>query len=135
MKLDISYEETFSHSLERVWSALTDRDALAVWLMPNDFAARVGHRFTFRGDPPPGSAWRGWTECEVIELAPPSRMVWKWKSTDMAFVSTVVFELTAVPGGTLFRLTHTGESTGSDIADVKKGWPAKLRSLEGYLET
>ena len=38
-----------------VWRTLTDRDLLAQWLMPNDFEARVGHRFTFRTDPAPVS--------------------------------------------------------------------------------
>lgn len=135
MKLDLELEEIYPHPVDHVWSALTDRDALAIWLMPSDFMARVGHRFTFRAEPPPGSNWRGWTECEVIELTPPSRMVWSWKSTDTEFVSSVVFELAEVPGGTLFRLTHAGESTGKDVADVKEGWPAKLRQLGHHLET
>lgn len=135
MKLDLDLEAFYPHPVGRVWSALTDRDALAVWLMPSDFVARVGHRFTFRADPPPGSTWRGWTECEVVELTPPSRMVWTWKSTDEDLVSSVVFELVEVPGGTRFRLMHVGESTSSDVADIKIGWPAKLRQLGDHLET
>ena len=31
------------HPIERVWRALTDREALAQWLMPNDFEPVVGH--------------------------------------------------------------------------------------------
>src|SRR5262249_17808941 len=32
---------------ERVWRALTTPEELAQWLMPNDFAPKVGHKFQF----------------------------------------------------------------------------------------
>ena len=44
----------YPHPPARVWMALTDRDALARWLMPNDFEPRVGREFKRRlGDPTP----------------------------------------------------------------------------------
>jgi len=39
---------------EKVWSALTDRQSLSQWLMPNNFEPRVGHKFEFRTKPAPG---------------------------------------------------------------------------------
>ena len=38
---------------ERVWAALTSSEALAAWLMPNDFVPEVGHGFTLRTKPAP----------------------------------------------------------------------------------
>jgi uncharacterized protein YndB with AHSA1/START domain len=135
MKLDLELEQIYPHPVMHVWSALTDRAALAAWLMPSDFEARLGHRFTFRAEPPPGSNWRGWTECEIVELTPPSRMVWSWKSAEPDCVTSVVFELEEVPGGTRLRLSHAGDTTGPDIGDLNQGWPAKLEQLRDCLGT
>jgi uncharacterized protein YndB with AHSA1/START domain len=59
-----------------VWVALTDRHALAEWLMPNDFEPIVGRRFRFQIDPMPGSS--AITECVVLECDPPKRLVYSW---------------------------------------------------------
>jgi uncharacterized protein YndB with AHSA1/START domain len=67
----------YDHPVERVWRALTDRDALAQWLMPNDFEPRVGHRFQFRTEPQPG--FDGIVYCEVIELEPPRTLAITWR--------------------------------------------------------
>jgi uncharacterized protein YndB with AHSA1/START domain len=66
----------YPHPPEAVWVALTDRHALAEWLMPNDFEPVVGRAFEFRVDPMPG--FSGIAECRVLELDPPRRMVWSW---------------------------------------------------------
>jgi uncharacterized protein YndB with AHSA1/START domain len=39
---------TYPHPPEKVWRALTDPQAIAQWLMKNNFEARVGHKFQFR---------------------------------------------------------------------------------------
>ena len=36
---------------EKVWRALTEPKLLAAWLMDNDIAPIVGHRFQFRAQP------------------------------------------------------------------------------------
>jgi uncharacterized protein YndB with AHSA1/START domain len=33
----IVYEVVYQHPIRSVWRALTEREALAAWLMPNDF--------------------------------------------------------------------------------------------------
>lgn len=43
----------FDVPAETLWRALTDSELLATWLMPNDFRAEVGHRFTMTTDPAP----------------------------------------------------------------------------------
>lgn len=45
-----------SPPVDRVRRALTTREALATWLMPNDFAPEVGRGFAFRVE-----AQHGWT--------------------------------------------------------------------------
>jgi uncharacterized protein YndB with AHSA1/START domain len=59
---DVRLERVYLHPPELVWRALTDREVLAEWLMPNDFAPVVGHTFTMRTDPGPGFDWPRVTE-------------------------------------------------------------------------
>ncbi len=44
VKMDVFYP----YPPERVWQVLTNRRALAAWLMENDFEPRVGHKFQFQ---------------------------------------------------------------------------------------
>lgn len=67
----------YPHPPARVCMALTDRDALARWLMPNDFEPRVGCEFTMRTKPAPG--FDGVVRCEVLELEEPRVMSWRWR--------------------------------------------------------
>ena len=69
MKADIDASVVYPHPVDRVWAALTSSEALAAWLMPNDFEPVVGHRFTFRTKPAAG--FDGMVRCEVLELDPP----------------------------------------------------------------
>ncbi len=94
----------YPHPPERVWEALTSRESLAAWLMPNDFAPRVGHRFNFRTDPAPG--FDGVVHCEVLELETPRRMVWSWRGGQID--TRVTFTLAPVAGGTELLFEQTG---------------------------
>jgi uncharacterized protein YndB with AHSA1/START domain len=49
------HEAVYPHPPNRVWQALVDPSELAAWLMPNNFAAQVGHRFTFDARPALGT--------------------------------------------------------------------------------
>jgi Activator of Hsp90 ATPase homolog 1-like protein len=49
VQADIDITVTYRHPIDRVWAALTSSEALAAWLMPNDFQPVPGHRFTFHG--------------------------------------------------------------------------------------
>ncbi len=89
-----------------VWRGLTDREALATWLMPNDFTPQVGHRFTLRTRPAPG--FDGTVHCQVLELEEPRRMVWSWRGGPIDTV--VTFDLDEVRGGTRLRFRQEGFS-------------------------
>lgn len=125
---EIVHEVSYSHPVERVWRALTDRDALAMWLMPNDFEPRVGHRFTFRVGPQEG--WSGVVECEVVALDAPSRVAYTWRSGADLPQTLVTFTLTPLPDGTRLRLVHSGFAAGGErgftLRDLlSSGWGSR----------
>jgi uncharacterized protein YndB with AHSA1/START domain len=104
MSRTIRINVEYSHPPERVWNALTSSEAIAEWLMPNDFEPRVGHRFTMRTEPAPG--FDGIVHCEVRELEPHRRMVWSWRGGPID--TTLTFELEPTPRGTRLRVCHAG---------------------------
>ena len=103
---DIVLDAVYPHSPERVWRALTDPQALAMWLMPNDFQPRLGHRFQFRTKP--RGTWRGIVDCEVLEIDPPRRLSYSWLGDPKARATTVTWTLTPMNGGTRLVLEHRG---------------------------
>jgi len=133
MKLDLNLERTFPHPVERVWDAISSADAIAEWLFTCDFKPKIGHKFTFRTTPPEGSSWRGWTDIEVLEFTPPTRIVWAWESVDIPEPTRVIFELEPTPEGARLKLSHVGDSMEDDIASVSGGWPVKLDALVSHL--
>jgi len=104
-------ESIYAHPIEVVWAAFTNGEALAQWLMPNNFPAnaKVGDRFQFRIDPmgPLG----GTVECEILELEAPTRMVWSWTgckaSGKKMGPQRVEWQLTARGASTHLRLTQS----------------------------
>jgi uncharacterized protein YndB with AHSA1/START domain len=131
MNLDLEFTEFYSHPVEAVWAAITDSMALAEWLMPNDFEPRVGKRFTFRDEPTP--QWRGWIDCQVLALEPPSRMVWSWRSSDEGPSAQVEILLRPVGEGTELTLVHTGETDPERRSRYGSGWRRKLAALHEQL--
>lgn len=124
----IVVEATYPHPIERVWRAITNSDAIAAWLMPNDFEPRTGHRFTFRQAP--GRGWSGVVECEVVALEPPHRLAYTWRGGNLP-VTLVTFSLTPENGGTRLRLEHSGFAAGGraglTIRDIlASGWNSKV---------
>ena len=43
-------EREFAFPPDKLWRALTQPHLMEAWLMKNDFAPVVGHRFNLRGD-------------------------------------------------------------------------------------
>lgn len=142
MTMDIRLTRKLDHPPQRVWRALTDPDALAEWLMPNDFKPMLGHRFQFRSKPMPG--WRGFVDCEVVELEPPRRLAYTWIGDEDWDAPTLVrWTLEPDGAGTLLVLEHTGfkEPWGRSVADMLRGgWDGMLAKrlpsvLDGMTET
>jgi uncharacterized protein YndB with AHSA1/START domain len=104
LKRDLHFDVTYPHPVEKVWLALTDPQAIAQWLMANDFEPRVGHRFQFREKPQPG--WDGIVNCEVTAVDPPHRLSYSWRNGNLD--TKVSWLLESVPEGTRVQLEHTG---------------------------
>jgi uncharacterized protein YndB with AHSA1/START domain len=104
MTRNLRFEMVYPYPPETVWKAITTREAIAEWLMENDFEPRVGHRFQFRAKPMPG--WSGIVDAEVLELEPPRRMVLAWRSE--VIDTRVTFQLVPVASGTRLVLEHDG---------------------------
>ena len=119
MSYDITLEQTYPHPPERIWRVLTDSAALADWLLPNDFEPRVGHKFRFRSKPIPG--WRGFVECEVIEVVAPRLLAFTWLGeADWQAPTIVRWTLEPIEGGTRLRLEHT---------NLQEPWGLALRAM------
>lgn len=114
----VVHEVRYQHPVPAVWHALTDRAALASWLMPNDFALAVGQRFRF--DASPGF---GIVDGEVLAVDPPHRLACRWVIEGRS--TTVTFQLRADGPETVLRLEHDG--LGPDAAaSFDGGWGSKL---------
>ena len=104
MAREVELSATYPQPPRDVWQALTNRELLCQWLMPNDFEPRVGHRFTFRTDPAPG--FDGIVHCEVLELVHERKLTISWRGGGNDTV--VTFTLEPVAAGTRLRLSHRG---------------------------
>jgi uncharacterized protein YndB with AHSA1/START domain len=134
MRLDISMEELFPVPIDRVWHALTDPGMIERWLMrPVGYEAKVGARFILRETP--RADCRGEVECEVLELSPPSRMVWSWRGAEDPTTTRLVIDLEADERGTRLTLRHTGESDERTVRGTTGGWTDKLGALAELLTT
>jgi uncharacterized protein YndB with AHSA1/START domain len=122
---DIRIRIHYLHPPERVWRAIATREALASWLMENDFAPSVGTAFRFRTESK--GAWDGVIACEVLEVVEPRRLVYSWSGAWGE--SVVTWTLTPSGGGTDLLLEHTGFRGFSGLFlsfILGSGWKRKL---------
>ena len=129
MKRDLRFEAVYPFPPEDVWQAIADPEAMAEWLMQNDFRPVVGHKFQFRAPPQPG--WDGIVNCEVLEVDPPRLLSYKWVSAGGAVDTVLRWTLTAVPEGTNLVLEHTGFRGAKAIMIsfiLGSGWKGNLKA-------
>ena len=119
---------------EKVWRALTERELLAKWLLPNDLRPEVGAKFNLRpaserlrpetvvepmtraapaadAEPVPRAKPGAPVECEVLTVDPGRTLSWRQREpADAVYVESVVrFDLADLPeGGTHLRVVHDG---------------------------
>jgi uncharacterized protein YndB with AHSA1/START domain len=106
MLQNIKNEVFYPYPPERVWQVITNRQALAAWLMENDFEPRVGHKFRFQMEAQPGI--ENTIYCEVIKLDEPRSLSYTWRGSFMCQPTVVTWTLLPVEGGTKLQLEHTG---------------------------
>lgn len=102
--IGLNMEVFYAYPPQRVWQVITNPQALAAWLMENDFQPRIGHKFQFQHSTLPGID--GSIDCEVIELDEPKRLSYTWQDKLMHQPSIVTWTLTPVDGGTRLQLKH-----------------------------
>ncbi|MDQ2686708.1 MAG: SRPBCC domain-containing protein [Armatimonadota bacterium] len=110
----VQMDAVYPHPPAHVWQALTNPDTLAKWLLPNDFAPCLGHRFTFRDG-------RRTIHCEVTAVEEARRLTYTWRRGQEP-LSVVTWTLEPVQDGqaTRVRLTHTG------LPSCCAGWGARM---------
>lgn len=126
----VTIERDFPFAPEKLWRALTQPHLIAEWLMQNDFAPNVGHRFNLRGE------WGGVLDCEVLEVRPHSTLAYTWnfEHEDPAYDlrSVVTFTLTPTAAGTHLRVEQSGFRPDQKQAfgGAHHGWKNFLEQLE-----
>ncbi|GGJ36475.1 SRPBCC family protein [Deinococcus roseus] len=134
----IVIDRHLSHTPEKVWRALTEKDLLSQWLMANNFRAEVGHQFQLRRAPMPH--WDGVVQCEVLEVDPPHQLSYRWNTLweNQPGLNTIV-TWTVIPdgNGTLLRMQQSGfqPSQMHNLKGAEYGWTGFLQNLQDLLET
>ena len=130
----VAVEREIAHPPEKIWRALTQPHLIAEWLMKNDFAPIVGHRFNLSGD------WGGVLDCEVLAVEPNRRLSYSWDFThdDAAYdlKSIVTFTLIPTSTGTRLRVEQSGFRPDQRQATqgAQYGWQEFVGKLEELLE-
>ena len=138
----IVVEYAFQHAPAKVWRALTEPELLAGWLMPNDIAPVVGHKFNFRSQPM--GDWNRVVDCEVLEVVPEKKFVYTWNGGSAKnegyghkLETTVTWTLEPRDaGGTLLKLVHHGFHPDDFAFKVMgQGWMKMGAGIERVLGT
>jgi uncharacterized protein YndB with AHSA1/START domain len=139
-------------SIEQVYSALLDPEALIAWLPPGEMTGTI-ERF----DPRPGGSYRmvlrypvdsasqGKTtsdtdvvEARFIDIVPGAKIVWAvdFVADDPAYATTMVmtWEVTAVEEGTRVDITANNVPDAIPVEDHAEGMDSSLAKLAEYLE-
>jgi uncharacterized protein YndB with AHSA1/START domain len=104
---EIHVVRDYPHPPTKVWRALTDPQLMALWMMrPEGFAPAVGTRFKLVARPQPG--WRGFVECEVLEVIENRLLRYSWVGNENQTPMEVAYTLEAHAGGTRLTFDHIG---------------------------
>jgi uncharacterized protein YndB with AHSA1/START domain len=129
--VSVVVEREMPHPPEKLWRALTQPHLIAEWLMNNDFAPTVGHRFSLRMEAQPG--WNGVIDCEVLVLEPNKTLSYTWGTLGLETV--VTFTLTPAGTGTHLRVEQSGfpSDRPQNYNGAKYGWQMFFGKLEQLL--
>lgn len=133
---DVTLDFQFKSSIEQVWNALTDSDALAKWIWKNDFKPTVGEKFQFRSEP--NEWWDGIVNGEVLEVEEPHKLSYTWASAGET--TTITWTLkTDSEDGTHLHFEQTGfseetKATKGAIEGAKYSWMNFGEQLKKMLE-
>ena len=121
-------ERQIPHPPEKIWRALTQPHLIEEWLMKNDFAPVVGHRFNLRRNP--RSDLNIVIDCQVVVVEPNRTLSYTWAAFGLE--SVVTWTLTPTSMGTHLRMEQSGFRPDQQQAyqGAKHGWQRFFASLE-----
>ena len=132
-------ERTYNAPIEKVWKAITDKDAMKQWYFDlAEFKAEPGFEFQFTG----GAEDRTYLHlCKVLEVEKNKKLSYSWTYDGFEGYSVVTLELTPEGNKTKLRLTHEGlETFPANIADFartnfEQGWTDIIgNNLKNFVE-
>lgn len=126
----IIVERTYNASIEKVWSAITDKAEMKKWYFDlPEFKAEPGCEFRFYGEGKQGEKFLHL--CKVIEVIPRKKLTYSWRYDGYEGDSFVTFELFEEGNKTRVRLVHKGLETFPVTAHNDF---AKENFMEGWSE-
>ncbi len=125
-RLSVVMERELPHPAEKIWRALSQPHLIQEWLMKNDFAPVVGHRFNLSAD------W-GAVDCRVLTVEPNKTLSYTWAAYGLE--SVVTWTLTPTARGTHLRMEQSGFRADQKQAyqGANYGWQKFLGELEKLL--
>jgi len=120
MSLALTLDFEYKTTVEKLWSAITDSDKLAKWVMENDFKPVVGHRFQFRQTP--NEYWDGIIDGEVLIVDEENRLLsYIWAVGEEKH--TVTWTIQDLGDGKVnLHLEQTGFSNVQGLEGARYGW-------------
>lgn len=132
MKKNVKRELTLPQSPLEVWQALTDPVSLAEWMYPNDFEARLGHRFTFQIPANPQVNFEGMVvHCEVLKCEPPNELSFTWVAGGIDTVVEYRIEIDNEGAKVFFE--HSGFEAEQAYRGAGYGWNQMHEKLVAIL--
>jgi len=133
-------ERTYNVPVEKVWSALTDKDEMKKWYFDlSEFRPELGFEFRFVGQGHKGENYMH--VCRITQVVPLKKLAYSWKYENYQGMSEVTFELFSEGNKTRVKVTHTGldsfPANNPDFAreSFNQGWTEILgKMLREYLE-
>jgi len=129
--LCVVVDRDIPHPPEKIWRALTQPHLIEDWLMKNDFAPVVGHRFNLRRNPQPDLNIV--VDCQVLVVEPNKTLSYTWAAYGLE--SVVTWTLTPTSTGTHLRMEQSGFRPDQQQAyqGAKGGWQQFFAALEQVL--
>jgi uncharacterized protein YndB with AHSA1/START domain len=99
-------ERTYNAPVEKVWKAITDKDAMKQWYFDiTEFKPEVGFEFQFEGS----NEERCYLHlCKITEVITGKKLSYSWRYDGYEGNSFVTWELFAEGDKTRLKLTHEG---------------------------
>lgn len=137
---NVVVKQRVNASLEKVWSAITDKALMKEWYFDiPDFKPETHTEFGFWGG---SEKDRYHHHCEVLEVVPNQKLKHTWTYPEISKDKALVkWELHQDGDGTMVTLTHKGiegfHHLGNDFSheSFEKGWNEIVgRSLKEFVE-